>query len=115
MWYPPPTSSRSSPDNVAPSYRNCTSVGAGTVGPEETSNLACRELESGGRGGGGGGGERKGRGGGREERGGGGGEGRRGGGGERKGRGGGGEGGERGRGGERYLMCHEEMGEHVMC
>ena len=51
MWYPPPTSSRSSPDSVAPSYRNCTSVGAGTVGPEETSNLACKELESGGRGG----------------------------------------------------------------
>ena len=50
MWYPPPTSSRSSPDSVAPSYRNCTSVGAGTVGPEETSNLACKELESGGRG-----------------------------------------------------------------
>ena len=48
MWYPPPTSSRSSPDRVTPSQRNCASTGAGTVGPEETSNLACRELRSGG-------------------------------------------------------------------
>ena len=46
MWYPPPTSSRSSPDRVAPSHKNCASTGAGTVGPEETSNLACRELRS---------------------------------------------------------------------
>ena len=72
MWYPPPTSSRSSADSVAPSHRNCTSVGAGTVGPAETSNLACKELGSGG-----GGGRRGGK--------------------------------------ERYSICHEEMGEHVMC
>lgn len=48
MWYPPPTSSKSSPDRVAPSHKNCASTGVGTVGPEETSNLACRELRSGG-------------------------------------------------------------------
>ena len=41
--YPLPVSSKSNPDSVLPSQRNCTATAEGVEGPEVTSNLARKD------------------------------------------------------------------------